>query len=147
MLTTSYKYHTSIETLPIDSWFKINKTNDLSLLKRNYLPSFLCLKPEIVWTKIYDEFIERVGLNDEFKSYLDTIKRIAIMQCDWVISPNPADKIRIKQEIRELEEKHEAKTIEYNEIIAKVSKMQGFRIDPKKVSVFEFYGYLKANNG
>lgn len=136
----SLKYYDSIHNLPIENWFKYNELANNKLLVRN---RFIPYWSEKVWDKIYDEFIKEIGLNDNFKDYLETHRRIAIMQCNWVIAPSPADKIRINQEIRDLEEKLKGETMKYNEIIAVISKSQGYRIDPKKVSVYEFYGYLK----
>lgn len=140
---TNLKCYKGIEDLPISIWFKINESNNYNLLVKNrFIPFGNCEKQ---WVKIYDEFIARIGLNDDFKEYLETYRRIAIMQCNWVISPSPADKVRISHEIKELEERTHGKKMKYNEIIAIISKQQGYRIDGQKVSVYEFYGYL--NNG
>lgn len=141
---TDWKCYKGIEDLPISIWFKINETNNYNLLIKNRLIPFSNCEKQ--WIKIYDEFIARIGLNDDYKEYLETTKRIAIMQCNYILSPSPADKVSINRELRELEERTKGKTIKYNEIIAHVSKMQGYRIESNKVSVWEFYGYLKLEN-
>lgn len=166
------RYYDSIECLPVENWFKIHQSGDLKLLVRNdiafkmifiaaMIPMAYYLgivsviiwaslgllwkdKPEAIWTKIYDEFIARIGLSQEYMEYVERTKRIATMQCDYVLNPSPADKIAITRELRELKEVQNEKQTEYSHVIAQVSKAQGYRIDPKVVTVLEFYSYLKA---
>jgi len=171
-LWVSTRCYDSIENLPIEYWFKINREGNLKqLIKTNpyitiiyillaapiiYFNYWLLLiwiipivlKPNLnkVWMNIYDEFINRIGLSKEYEEYLNHTKTIAKMECDWVVNPSPIKKMQIKLEILKRNEKNTQKTIEYNTIIAQVSKAQGFRIDPKIVTTLEFYSYLKANS-
>ena len=166
------RYHVSIETLPIDSWFKIHESGDLKLLVRNdayfkitfflaivpliYLSVWVAAgwillgllikdKPDKAWEMVYNEFIKRIGLSKEYTNYLEKTRMIARMQCDWIIEPSPIKKAELNLELMKLKDEHKNKTIEYNQIIAQVSRAQGFRIDAKVVSTLEFYSYLKAN--
>jgi len=133
-------YH-SIEDLPVLIWFKIHETNDLTLLYKGFKTGFINL--DRVWADIYNEYIKRIGLNKEYIAYLDTLKKIGIMECDCVIAPTPIKRVTLAIEREKLNEKTTLKGGSYNEIIAQVSKQQGFPV--WKCSVFEFYSYIKIN--
>lgn len=163
------RYYTSIETLPIETWFKIHQTGDLKLLIRNKFYFKLCFflllipigyflsvlvsfglillvllykeNPAKVWEKIYDEFIQRIGLSKEYTDYIERIKRVALLECEWVIEPSPINKAQLMIERMQLEDTQKQKNVEYSKIIAQVSKSQGYRINPKEVTVLEFYSY------
>ena len=133
--------YTSIEDLPILTWFKIHESQDLTLLYKGFQTGFVNLQE--VWERIYNEYIKRIGLNPEYLKYLDNLKRIGLLQYDCVINPTPLIRLQLEQEKLNLKEKETLKGENYNEIIAKVSKSQGYPV--WKVSVLEFYSYIKVN--
>lgn len=166
------RYHVSVDTLPIDIWFKCHKTGDFSLVSRYtsyyYLTIILALIPlayiniifplllislvvvlsklklsHIAWSMIYDDYIKTIGLSAEHKEYLNDIKSLALMQCEYVIEPNPGTKTNIEEKILDLKSKTSKTEVDYSVIIARLSRRNGFRIDPKEVTVREFYSYLK----
>lgn len=166
------RYYTSIDDLPINLWFKIHKERELKYLVKNKfafaLIFFLMLIPlayvsfilaagwaiigviikdkyfnESVWDGIYDQFIKEVGLSKEYLEYLELTTQIARLKCDWIIAPTPINKSMFKHAEIELGEREREKNTEYMEIIAAVSKAQGYPVS--KVSVREFYAYLKIN--
>lgn len=96
-----------------------------------------------VWTKIYNEFISTIGLNDEYLAYLEKLKHIADLQYEAILNPSPIVFFELETEKLELEEKKSQKGVNYNEIIEQVSKAQGYSV--RKVSVVEFYSCLKIN--
>jgi hypothetical protein len=96
-----------------------------------------------VWKIIYDEYIKRIGLNGEYLDYLNTLKKIAVLECECTIAPEPIKKTLLNIEREKLKEKTTKTGSNYNEIIAQVSKMQGYPL--WKVSVLEFYSYIKIN--
>jgi hypothetical protein len=135
------KCYTSVEDLPIQTWFKIHETQDLTLLFKGYNSRFINLPS--VWKLIYDEYIKRIGLNGEYLDYLNTLKKIAVLECECTIAPEPIKKTLLNIEREKLKEKTTKTGSNYNEIIAQVSKMQGYPL--WKVSVLEFYSYIKIN--
>ncbi len=97
------------------------------------------------WEKIYNGFIREIGLSNDYLEYLDQIKKLAMMKLEWVINPSPINKSTVRLKEAELEDKQSKKKADYNEIIAIISKSQGYRIDKGKVTVREFYSYIKIN--
>lgn len=171
------RFYTSIETLPIEVWFKVHKTEDKSHIARNgvllWFVFMLAIVPmfwlstwvavpvivlavlyrriyeprvaEYVWSKLYDQFIKQIGLTKDYLEYLDNVKQLAVLQMEWSIDPSPINKTNVRLKQQEIAEKHEQKPADYAEIIAQLSKAQGYRIDPKMVSVVEFYSIIKIH--
>lgn len=137
------KCYTSVEDLPILLWFKIHETQDFTLLFKGTKTRFVNVHK--VWTQIYDEYIKVIGLNDEFIAFLEKLRHIGMLANECVIDPSPINKLNYEAEKLELQEKETIKGVPYNEIIAQVSKSQGYSV--RNVSVVEFYSYLKINNG
>lgn len=132
---------TSVEDLPIMVWFKIHESQDLTLLFKGYKTRFVNLQQ--VWKIIYDEYIQRIGLNGEYLDYLNALKKIAILECECTITPEPIKKTLLNIEKEKLKEKTTKSGGSYTDIIAQVSKQQGYPV--WKVSVLEFYSYIKIN--
>lgn len=126
-------------------WFKIHEGRNYNLLLRwwNFGFPYLLFSKERVWAQIYNEYIRRIGLNPDYMKYLDSLKSLAILELDCVITPSPIMKVRLAQEIENLQQKKTEKGVSYNEIIANISKQQGYSV--WKVSVLEFYSYVKIN--
>jgi hypothetical protein len=122
-------------------WFKIHESQDLTLLFKGYKTRFVDLNH--VWKIIYDEYIQRIGLNGEYLDYLNTLKKIAMLECDCTIAPEPIKKTLLSIEKEKLKEKTTKSGGSYTDIIAQVSKTQGYPV--WKVSVLEFYSYIKIN--
>lgn len=169
------RFHRSISTLPIGSWFEIHRTTDpmhiakngflvasiyfLSLVPLAYLSVMLSLSFMIlgliyvkiekliaskIYDEIYDEFIRRIGLNKEYLDWWSMTKRIALLKCECAMEPSSINLAHLDIELKKLEKKKDEKQVEYTKIIAQISKSQGYRIDPKKVSVLEFYSYING---
>lgn len=135
--------YTSIEDLPILIWFKIHETQDFTLLFKGRKSWFVNVHK--VWSQIFDEYIKVIGFNAEYLAYLEKLKHIGILECDCVLDPTPINKFNLESEKLELLDKQTTKGVPYNEVIAQVSKAQGYSV--RNVSVVEFYSYLKVNNG
>ena len=148
------KCYKSIDDLPIVTWFKIHETQDFTLLYKEFNGEFRLknihhLIPRYftdvnkVWSDIYDEYIKVIGLNEEYLAYLSKLKHIGILECECVVNPTPILLFELDSEKMELKEKETTKGVSYNEIIASISKVQGYSV--RNVSVVEFYSYLKVN--
>ena len=98
-----------------------------------------------IYTNIYNEFIEKIGLTKDFLEYINAIKQLGMMQCTWIENPTPILKTEIAQKTIEIQNMLNKEEVKHNEIVAAVSKATGFRINPNEVTVLEFYSYIKAN--
>lgn len=138
--------YNSIDELPIKIWFDIHKTvNFKKLLKsgeckneKTYIKLFE------LWQKLYNEFIERFGLSDEFLSDLQIEIKIANLQADLIITKQQHLKtlINIEQEkirINSLDIKPPA---DLEIILAKMSKHYGFKLSSRELTTAEYYSYI-----
>ena len=92
--------YNSIDELPIKIWFDIHKNVNFKKL----LKSGVCENEKTyfklfeVWQKLYNEFIDRFGLSDEFLADLQTEIKIANLQADLIITKQKHLKTLIKVE-------------------------------------------------
>lgn len=139
-------YYKSIDELPVRVWFDIHKTVDFSKLlidgkcedEDSYLKLF------VVWEELYNEFIVRFGLSDEFMTDLRTEIKIANLQADLIITKQQYLKtlINIEQEkirINSLDIKPPA---DLEIILAKMSKHYGFKLSSRELTTAEYYSYI-----
>ena len=146
------KVHSSIRTLPISSFRQIIKTGHLSPLTMQGTPTDAELGR--AWLDLYDEYLAEFGLPEQYQAYLEEMAK-AVKYYAESLKPG-------QRHLKTLARVHEgrAKSLEVaeegNEDFAKtvggVSKFMGFRVDPEKVSVYEFLGYVEqmrnqARNG
>lgn len=133
--------YNSGDELPIKIWFKIHETGDLSLLCKNEPIYFEGL--EILFEKIYDEFISRFGFSDEYLSDLERKKRLANLQADFIITKQRHFKtlIAIEKEIQQQNETSAGKQ-DLEITLAKISKYYGFKLSSRDLTVAEYYSYI-----
>ena len=142
--TTSREVYQSIDDLPIYHWFKINETNDYSLLvvKGRFTNEELLQH----WENIIDEFIFLFGLSDVFKKMFRLKKELVLLNNDLAVNPNKQWLInKVKRLKKELEHINptEKEQQNYSETIIAVENKLNRTIDEKQMSVRKFYTYLK----
>lgn len=138
--------YNSIDELPIKIWFDIHKTvNFKKLLKsgeckneKTYIKLFE------LWQKLYNEFIERFGLSDEFLSDLQTEIKIANLQADLIITKQKHlnTLIKIEQEKMRINNFEISEPADIESILAKMSKYYGFKLSSRELTTAEYYSYL-----
>src|SRR3990167_5681406 len=78
--------YTSIKELPIEVWFDIHETGDLMLLFKDQKKAFLTDKLNDLFDTIYNQFLNKFGLSDEYISELEERKQVALLQADLIIT-------------------------------------------------------------
>lgn len=131
--------HRSVKTLPVGIFQEVLATGNLSLLG-NASASQL----ETVWASIFDEYIAEIGLSESYKSYMrhmakaiEHYKKAYVDGHMWHISFAEVEKAKAKAEIGD------GAGTGFPLLVAQVSKFMGFRVDPNKTPVVEFYSYIK----
>ena len=137
------KLYKSIDELPIWNFEKINKTSDLGYLYSEYQE-----KPKIdnlddVWEAIYNEFIKEFGLSQYFLDWLNLRLQALELYREAYVEGEKYKRVLAKVKEAEADELMSSNSTQDNNVYAIVSKSMGFRVDPKQVSVKEFYQYLK----
>lgn len=132
-----------IEELPIRLWFKINKTNDYSLLiKKGKATTMECGQ---AWEKLMAQYVEEVGVGETYKELIDARRKLAMSQIDYHVTGDEfhLNFIRIhEEEVKSLELETTGDYDNYDTIIS-IERLLNIQIDENKCSVKKFFTYLK----
>jgi hypothetical protein len=103
------------------------------------------------WEKLHDQYIEKYGLSKLYKKLLSLMKEKALLECTFVIT---RDRFKLTQiELKEVELKsaiaNNSNGMTIEEALVYLSKWIGYRLNPKEISVVEYFNILaqygKAN--
>lgn len=132
-------------------WDKIHDTNDLSLLfKKKINKEIDKSKLSNVWAKIYNEYIIDFGLSENYKDIIELKREIAIKQAKFIATGDRLllTFIGLDKENLKVLTKPKGKSINFKKNVTAIEKIQGIRIDPLKITVLEYFNYLKnLSNG
>lgn len=144
-----YELYNSIENMPVSVWFKINETSVLThLIKQG-----VCNDTQLLidtWGVVYAEFINYIGINGTFDKLLKLKIKKALLELDIIITDDAfiQNKLAmVNADINAIEVKQVAPNYLDSKIM--VEKAMGFHLDITKITVQEFYSYIKniENNG
>lgn len=136
------KYYTGIKEMPMYNWIEVFETKSLTpLLKKGKL----CKLAEKAYEKIQDELIDNFGVNNDFLRMLKLKAQIELMYSAQIETKDKSNQLFIEIKEIELKELEAAQTKGdiYESIIA-IEEHLGFRLDVKKISIFEYYKYSKT---
>jgi len=142
----------TIDELPIKAWFDIHKTGDYSLLLKNIITVDKAGLDSLfdLWKKMYNEYMSRFGLSDQYKEHLDKEIDIAKLKAKLIITGARHLKtlIRIKEQELMSDKPKIEKPLELEVLLARMSKSYGFKLESKELTVTQYYSYLNVvNNG
>lgn len=132
----------------MDRWEEIHTTHNLSLLfiKKTNCPNNEFL--ELLWVKIYNEYLKEFGLTSEYKNIKKIERKIAMLKADFIITGRRTilNFINI-EEIALKAIKTDLKTgSSLRKNIMHIEKMQGVPKSAKTITVSDYFHYLKSNN-
>jgi len=135
------KYYQSIDEIPLFNWQKCLEGD----VKYVNLETKEDSGNQEAFTKLYDEFLQKRGVNKEYKKYLDILKKKALLQCEFLITK---DNFKLTQiEIEDAKIVSLQKTSEGGLSIDKtliyLGKWLGYRLDWKVITVTEFYSIME----
>ena len=135
------KYYQSIDEIPLFNWQKCLNGE----LKYVHLELKEETDNQESFNKLYDEFLQKRGVNKEYKKYLDILKKKALLQCEFLITK---DNFKLTQiEIEDAKIVSLQKTSESGLSIEKtliyLGKWLGYRLDWKVITVTEFYSIME----
>lgn len=151
----SKKYYNSIKHLPLENWFECSDGN----LEYTRIDIEQGTKEEDkqAWEVIYNDFIDKIGLDEGFIRYIELLKSRALKQLEFVEKLKDGKRNRfLMNGIREISARITAyeKTLSFGgsdryELLQHLGKMQGYRIDPlttKTIEYFKLIDKLKKQN-
>jgi len=135
------KYYQSIEEIPLFNWQKCLEGD----VKYVNLETKEDSSNQEAFTKLYDEFLQKRGVNKEYKKYLDILKKKALLQCEFLITKDDFKLTEIEiqdAKIVSLQKTSEA-GLSIDKTLIYLGKWLGYRLDWKIISVSEFYSILE----
>lgn len=142
----SNEVYFDIEELPVWNWMKVHETGFLGyLLKKPKKES----RPELknIWNSLYNQYIKEFGVSERYIKELRIRKKIALLQCDLIITGDKSIKSFIGAEENYLEEMRKDKRSSFEQTIIGIEKVMGFNLNPKNISVKRYYTYIKELRG
>jgi len=143
---TEIKLYDSISTMLINTWLKIHETGDLKLLIISGEPNDKQLSE--AWDKAYSEYITEFGVSEDFKDFLEVKKSLIYHMIEYALEPSPINDTRLK--LAQIEHDTYFDKIEAQKMsvtFAQIDKYLRIQTDKNKMTVMEYYGYLKAIHG
>lgn len=143
LLNKSKRVYSTIDELPMYNWLEITKGDFGWLFVEYRKPT----KRETkwlteVWTKIYDQYIEKVGLTDDYLDLLEAMRKCTLAICRNALKPSSLNATREAEARQSLEKMTSGETGKFSDFVAMVEKYMGFRLNLKEISVESFYSYV-----
>ena len=135
------RHYQSIEEIPLFNWQKCLEGD----VKYVNLETKEDSGNQEAFTKLYDAFLQKRGVNKEYKKYLDILKKKALLQCEFLITKDNFKLTQIEIEdakIVSLQKTSEA-GLSIDKTLIYLGKWLGYRLDWKIISVSEFYSILE----
>lgn len=136
-------YYKSIDDLPLDNWIKCNDGDITYVRKKNEEGTEE--EDEYVWETIYDSYINEFGLGKVYKKMLDSMKKRAELELDYVITGDKFKQTLINMEINRLEQlmANAGVGMSIPETLIHLSRWMGSFINTKNITTREYFTLLK----
>lgn len=138
----------SIDELPIKVWFDIHGSGDYRLLLKVIITIDESDFERLFdfWQELYNEYMDRFGLSEEFKDNLNKQIEIANLKAQLVITGKRHLRtiIKIKEEELNSGKTDVEKPVELETLLARMSKYYGFKLESKELTVTQYYSYLNT---
>jgi hypothetical protein len=137
----SEKYYQSIEEIPLFNWQKCLEGD----VKYVNLETKEDSGNQEAFNKLYDSFLQKRGVNKEYKKYLDILKKKAMLQCEFLITKDNFKLTQIEIEDAKIVslQKGSEEGLSIDKTLIYLGKWLGYRLDWKIISVSEFYSILE----
>lgn len=138
----SRRYYSNLENLPIWNWWKIHETKDFKYLLKD--KKKLTKHAPAIFDGLHSDFIRIFGVSDSYKKYLEKLIEIEVTEIDMVVNKDRSLETFIDIMKIELDEIAPKDDSNYMENAIAVEKFMGFKMNPKEMSVFEYYSYINS---
>lgn len=142
----SKKHYDSIDDMPLYNWNKcINGDYYYVRIDEKQLDLPEC---EEAFKKVYESYMNVFGIDRKYKEQIETIKKIALLQCDYLITKDQFKLTQIEVENAKLEMFNGklASNVTLQQTLIYLSKWLGYRLDWKQVTVSEYYTILEESS-
>jgi hypothetical protein len=135
------RHYQSIEEIPLFNWQKCLEGD----VKYVNLQAKEDSGNQEAFNKLYDSFLQKRGVNKEYKKYLDILKKKAMLQCEFLITKDNFKLTQIEIEDAKIVslQKTSEEGLSIDKTLIYLGKWLGYRLDWKIISVSEFYSILE----
>jgi hypothetical protein len=142
-LLNTQNYYKSIDDLPLNNWIKCNE-GDLTYV-RIKKDEGTEENDTLMWENIYDSYIEEFGLDKMYKKMLDSMRKRAELELDYVITGDRFKLTLINMEITRLEQlmSNAGVGMSIPESLIHLSRWMGSFINTKNITTREYFTLLK----
>jgi hypothetical protein len=135
------RHYQSIEEIPLFNWQKCLEGD----VKYVNLETKEDSGNQEAFNKLYDSFLQKRGVNKEYKKYLDILKKKAMLQCEFLITKDNFKLTQIEIEDAKIVslQKTSEEGLSIDKTLIYLGKWLGYRLDWKIISVSEFYSILE----
>lgn len=132
-------YYNSIDDILLFNWWKIRE-GEYEYCRKD-LEKGSEKEDQEAYIRINDSFLAEFGFTAEAERVMELRKRIAILQCDFVIEDNQYYRNEIRRLEKELEEilTRGQNGFDNDVVLIHLEKWMGFRLDEKKITARKFY--------
>tara|TARA_R110000803_G_C11851073_1_gene305882 strand:- start:235 stop:711 length:477 start_codon:yes stop_codon:yes gene_type:complete len=141
-------YHSSVDTLPMWNWQKMNETRDFGYLngEAKHIEDET-IESVAYFNAIYTTFIHYVGLGYDYNKLLSLKRLYLIKRSEYLETNDMQSKMKskllaidIEDKEREMQDKAQGKESETTIII---EKNLGYKLNLKEITVSEYYDYVQ----
>lgn len=135
--------------MPIYNWWKVNSTGDLSFVlleaPKKKLSDAKLKSLDKYWQMIFKKYISEFGFSEDFLRQIEKKKQITILTLRMIETDDLSLQTEIDLAHIELLQLIDQSTGQSDFYETKISMERnlGFVLDPKKITVREFYSYVK----
>ena len=135
------RHYQSIDEIPLFNWQKCLNGE----LKYVHLELKEETDNQESFNKLYDEFLQKRGVNKEYKKYLDILKKKALLQCEFLITKDDFKLTQIEIEDAKIVslQKTSESGLSIEKTLIYLGKWLGYRLDWKVITVTEFYSIME----
>lgn len=136
------KYYKSIKVVPMLNWIELYESNDISQISKT---GKVCSYAGKAYERLQDELIDTFGVNEDFLKIFNNKKRIELLYAHQMETGDRSNGWKIQMLELDNQELANKKTkMDLFESIIAIEKHMGFKINPKELTVFQFYKYSKT---
>jgi|TARA_R100000084_G_scaffold38927_1_gene15680 hypothetical protein len=130
--------------MPLYNWIKCNKGELIFVRKKVVKSEKQTLDDEIVWKKIYDNYIDEFGLNKLHLRLLKVAKEKALLELEYVLTGDNFKLTEIKLEEQRLKEMidNNKQGMTTEQSLVYMSKWLGYHLNSKKITVREYFDII-----
>lgn len=135
------RHYQSIDEIPLFNWQKCLNGE----LKYVHLELKEEADNQEAFNKLYDEFLQKRGVNKEYQKYLDILKKKALLQCEFLITKDDFKLTQIEIEDAKIVslQKTSESGLSIEKTLIYLGKWLGYRLDWKVITVTEFYSIME----